>query len=337
MSGSPHSRWLSGASLLRILALTVLLLGASFSRVNAQTLSVIHTFTNGNDGGNPYGSVTLDSSGNMYGTTNTGGASGAGTIWKYSVLGHFSVAYSFNEASDGGYPNGNITFDSYGNMYGTCSYGGSFGYGTVWEYSASGHLVVLHSFTNGNDGSDPYGSVTLDSSGNMYGTASNGGAIGAGTLWEYSASGIFSVLHTFTQGNGGGYPYGSVTLDGSGNMYGTTAVAGTNGSGTVWEYSALGNFSVLHIFTNGIDGHFPAGSVTFDSNGNMYGTALYGGASDAGTVWEYNASGNFSVVHTFTGGNDGGNPNGSVTFDSYGNMYGTTESGGPLTIGTIWE
>lgn len=275
----------------------------------------------------------------MYGTAALGGASNYGTIWKYSASGNFTTLYSFTGGSDGRDPSGGVTFDSSGNMYGTSIGGESAGWGAVWEYSASGNFSVLHAFTGGTDGGYPYGSVTFDSHGNMFGTASSGGALGWGTVWEYSPSGNFSVLYAFNGGVDGSEPEGSVTFDTGGNMYGTAYNGGASAEGTVWEYSAAGNFSVLHTFTGGNDGGLPRGNVTFDGRGNMVGTAGSGGASlYYGTLWEYSALGNFSVLHSFTNGNDGGSPHGSVTFDSSGNMLGTAGGGSASTFyGTVWQ
>ena len=386
----------SGSTMyLRIFTLFIVVLVMAASRVNAQTFTVLHAFTNSIGGGSaePSGNVTFDGNGNMYGTTVYGGTSDCGTIWKYSASGQYSVLHNFTGGANGGNPYGSVTFDSSGNMYGTTEYGGNSDWGTIWEFSSTGNFSVLHRFTYDIDGAYPLAGVTFDKSGNMYGTAGGGSPLEFGTIWEYSAGGTFSVLHTFVGGSDNGDPLGSVTFDKSGNMFGTTNGVGS-GAGTVWEISAAGQYSAIYSFSGGIDGGFPSANVTFDKNGNMYGTTLYGGApgdangsgygtvweystsgtfsvlhafnggsdscypyggvaiasngnlygtatniweSGNGTLWEYNPSGNFYVLHTFTGGNDGGAPTGSITFDSKGNIYGTATEGGSSANGTLWK
>lgn len=395
LNDSPTKPNLGSTMYFRILTLLIVLLGVSFSRVNAQSFTVLHTFTNsigggsaepngnvtfdasgnmygttiyggpadcgtiwkysasgqytvlhnftaGADGGNPYGGVTFDSNGNMYGTALDGGDSGYGTVWEYSAVGTFSVLHSFTYAIDGAYPSAGVTFDKNGNMYGIAGGGSPLEFGTIWEYSAGGTFSVLHTFVGGSDNGDPLGSVTFDKNGNMFGTT-NGVGSGAGTVWEYSAAGQYSVIYNFSGGIDGGNPYGNVTFDKSGNMFGTTfsggAAGDANGSGygTIWEYNAAGNFSVLHAFSGGSDACYPNGGVAIASNGNLYGTATNVWLSGNGTFWEYNPSGSFYVLHTFTGGNDGGAPTGSVTFDSKGNIFGTAAEGGSSSAGTLWK
>ena len=318
----------------------LLLFFASGTLASGQIFKTLHTFASYPDAANPHGSGVFDSNGNMFGTSEGGGANGVGAIWEISKAGVYSVVYSFVGPNDGEEPYGSVTFDALGNMYGTATYGGSFYWGTVWKMTPTGVLTVLYNFSNGTDGANPYGDVAIDASGNIYGTAANAGS-GNGTVWEITASGSFKVLHTFNGLTDGSSPNNGPTLDASGNLYGTTYVGAAMGSGygygTIWEINSGGQFKVLHAFTGGADGGTPEWCVTLDANGNIFGTAGGGGANNNGTVWEINSSGTFSVVYTFTGGSDGGFPFAGVAFDAAGHMFGTAGRGGDFDKGTVWE
>jgi len=260
-------------------------------------------------------------------------------------------------ASDGIAPLG-VAFDSAGNMYGTTRGGGATGGGTVWEITAGGTYIDLHDFGAGADGRFPLAGVTVDLNGNLFGTASEGGANfnpsgvpgGAGMVWEITAGGTYSDLHDFGSGTDGYDPMGPVTVDSSGNLYGTASSGGVVGSGTglgqgmVWEIASSGIYSDLHDF-GGSDGTVPTSNVVLDSSGNLYGTTSLGGANagiDAngslfgGVLWEISTSGTYAVVHNFpdasNGNRDGFNP-GMVAFKSLV-LFGVTASGGAnYTVG----
>ena len=307
---------------------------------SAQTFKTIHSFGNAPDGNYPYAAGTFDANGNLFGTTEWGGANGSGTIWKISKAGAFSIAYNFVGSPDGGGPGGTVVFDAAGNMYGTAQYGGINGYGTVWKMSPSGTVTTLYSFQGANDGSKPVGNVALDSLGNVYGVAVNG-SLGYGTLWVINTLGTFTILHQFTGQSDGAYPGAGPTFDANGNLFGTTyggaSIGGNYGEGTIWELSKGGIFSVVHTFTGGADGSDAFDSVIFDAAGNMYGTTGYGGANYSGTVWKIDTTGTFTELHAFTGGADGATPAGSVVFDASGNLFGTAGGGGSASDGTAWE
>ena len=313
-------------------------MSASFSQIKAQTYSVLHSFATATDGQTPYSAVTFDSSGNMYGTCNSGGANSGGTLWEYSHGGTFSVLHSFGSTTDGSSPVASVALDSSGNLYGTSCTGGSNSGGTLWKYSSSGTFSILHSFTSSTDGAIPYGSVELDKSGNVYGTCNSGGANSGGTLWKYSSNGTFSVLHAFTSSTDGKTLYAGATLDSSGNIFGTCEAGAAHSDGSLWEYSSTGTFSVLHSFS-GTEGRNPIyGTLVLDSSGNIYGTCEAGGANSGGTVWQYNSVSGITVLHSFNSNTDGRIPYAGVTFDSNGNMYGTCFSNGPNSgAGTAWE
>jgi uncharacterized repeat protein (TIGR03803 family) len=241
-----------------------------------------------------------------------------------------------------------LVFDRAGNLYGTTAGGGANGVGTVFELSpnadGSWREKVLYSFcsrTNCGDGEVPIAGLTFDQAGNLYGMTDLGGATGGGTAFKLTphsnGSWTESVLYSFC--NHGdhcavGVESGRLPLifDTAGNLYGTTILGGYSGAGTVFKLTPHSNGSwtqsVLHEFT-GEDGMQPMG-VIFDTAGNLYGSAEFGGVGDAGTVFKLtphsNGSWTESVLHKFTG-MDGSNPN-SVILDAAGNLYGTTALGG---------
>ncbi len=330
--------------------------GTVFKIDSQGNFSLLHSFNYNDptDGAFPQASVTVDSQGNLYGTTELGGANdvangGDGTVWKMDPNGHhFSLLHSFN-FSDVNEPFASVTLDRQGNLYGTTELGGSYDHGTVYKIDTQGNFSLLHSFNinDSSDGSYPLASVTLDSQGNLYGTTSGGGGYGYGTVFKMDSNGNnFILLHSFTFPYGA-YPQASVTLDSQGNLYGTTSQGSGYGYGTVFKMDTNGNnFILLHSFNiyNRSDGATPTSSVTLDSQGNLYGTTELGGANGGGTVFKIVTLGNFSLLHSFNSSirTDGWYPYG-VALDSQGNLYGTTLYGGAYAngnnfgYGTVFE
>jgi uncharacterized repeat protein (TIGR03803 family) len=316
------------------------------------TESVFYNFTGGSDGGNPHAALILDSAGNLYGTTSSGGSSGFGTVFELkNSNGSWteSVLHTFAGGSDGASPYASVIFDTAGNLYGTTSAGGSNNSGTIFELKLSNGTwkeKVLYSFTGGNDGASPNG-LTFDSSGNLYGTSSSGGSKFGGNVFElkHTASGWKQrVLYTFTDTNGdGAFPYAGVIFDQSGNLFGTTYEGGAYFAGTVYELTpANGGWTetVIYSFTSGSDGGYPNASLTLDNAGNLYGTTQSGGTIFTGTVFQLapaNGGWTESVLYSFAGGTDGSYPTAPVILDSKGNLYGTTSSGGANQLGTAFE
>jgi uncharacterized repeat protein (TIGR03803 family) len=217
---------------------------------------------------------------------------------------------------------------------------------------------VLYSFNNnGTDGYQPGGGLISDAAGNLYGTTFWGGTFGSGTVYELShTQGGWRerVLHNFGSGKDGQVPEAGLILDAVGNLYGTTFAGGIYGYGTVFELTAGGAWreKLLHSFNNVGDGYNPEASLIFDAAGNIYGTTLSGGGSGScmggcGTVFELTSAtgGGWKeqILHAFTGnGTDGAAPLAGLVFDSLGNLYGTTGSGGAYqsefdTGGTAFE
>jgi uncharacterized repeat protein (TIGR03803 family) len=332
--------------------------GTVFKIDPSGTLTLLHSFS-GNDGASPYGGLTLDSSGNLYGTTYYGGSSGQGTVFKLDTSGkNFTVLHNFGDGTvtpDGAHPIPGLILDSSGKLYGTTDYGGSAGQGTVFEIAAAGGtLTVLHNFGDGtlpNDGAQPWAGLVLDSSGNLYGTTTAGGSANQGTVFKIpTAGGTLTVLHNFSDGtvtDDGAFPTASLILDSSGNLYGPTPQGGSASQGTIFKIPAAGGpLTVLHSFGDGTvtgDGVAPGGGLVLDSSGNLYGTASSGGSSNDGMVFKFSISGGtLTPLHSFDAA-DGAEPTAALVRDALGNLYGTTFVGGPSTTceytscGTVFE
>jgi uncharacterized repeat protein (TIGR03803 family) len=204
----------------------------------------------------------------------------------------------------------------------------------------AGHEKVLYGFSGGADGNDPDSRLVMDSEGNLYGTTFDGGASNAGTVFKVRPNGVQSVLYSFTGGKDGGFPTGDLILEtDNGGLVGTTQAGGDHNVGTIFTVDPQGGGETVdYSFTGGSDGANPVGGLFEDGSFNLYGTTKNGGDSGFGTVFELVPfGGGFKVLHTFTAGSDGANPEGSLVMDADGNLYGTTLGGGALNQGTVFR
>jgi uncharacterized repeat protein (TIGR03803 family) len=278
------------------------------------TETVLYSFGVLNDGTNPYGPVVFDQAGNIYGSANLG-TSGAsicqfrpsqcGTVYKLTPSSDGwkeSTIYSFNAWNYGWSPYGAVILDHAGNLYGTTYEGGAPGVGTVYELmpSASGWTQkVIYSFPwDLSNGAIPIAGLLLDQHGNLFGATVEGGPSWGGTVFELTPSGgdwVFTLVYSFTGVYEDGLgPADSLTMDGAGNLYGTTYGDGIypcnySGCGNVFKLTRSENgwtYTSLYDFTGGADGANPYSNVIFDAHGNLYGTTSYGGAYGGGVVWE---------------------------------------------------
>jgi uncharacterized repeat protein (TIGR03803 family) len=284
------------------LAVGAIVLGFCLAAHAAPKYKLLHSF-NGSDGAGPYGGVTMDQKGNLYGTTAGGGP--CGTVFELSPqkTGQWkeTVLHQFASSDDGCDPQSNVILDASGNLYGTTAKGGSGTYhpGTVFELEPGSRdwtEKVLFDF-DFSDGADPTAGLVMDGAGNLYGTTPGGGVNQGGVAFELApGSGSWSetVLNSFyysyynQPAPGGSDPDAGLILDASGNLYGTTSFGGTGcsgeGCGTVYELTpeSGGGWkeTILHRFDNGTDGVEPGGGALFmDPSGNLYGTTEGGGAS----------------------------------------------------------
>ncbi len=213
---------------------------------------------------------------------------------------------------------------------------------------------VIHNFANGADGANPQAGVTVASSGTLFGTATNGGTGGGGTVFKLTPHGssfVFSPLYEFTGGIDGASPLGGVVVGPNGALYGTTYERGMYGYGVTFELRPGATFcrsvlcywneTVLYSFTGMPDGEYPYyENLAFDQAGDIYGTTLRGGMYGYGTTFELTPSGGGyteSILHSFGSGSDGVQPYPGVVLDTAGNVYGTTANGGTGGAGTVYQ
>ncbi len=335
---------LSACTAYRFLIVLALVVVFAIPFASAQTLTVLYSFSGGTDGGQPYSQLTPDPAGNGYGTTAVGGdmnacpGVGCGVIFEIDRTGVYHVLYTFAGGTDGANPWSGLLRDAAGNLYGTSEAGGSAGFGTVFRLSPNGQKTILYNFQGGTDGAYPFGELITDGQGNLFGTTYKGGLDDNGTVYKLSSSGE-AVLYKFKGGADGQNPYAGVVRDFGGNLYGTSFGNGLNGYGTVYQLTTSGQERVIHAFTGGTDGGFPYyGSLTGEAGVGLFGTTSFGGAHNYfGTVFKVDLNGSYSVVYSFTGGPDGGQPNASLIRDASNNLYGVTIGGGAMGHGTIFK
>jgi uncharacterized repeat protein (TIGR03803 family) len=316
----------------------------------------LYVFQDSSDGGFPNAGVILDKSGDILGTGSTGGSLacsigcgvvyelGKGSGWTETVLHAF-------DGSDGEFPNATLLRNANGTLYSTTWYGGGSGNGTVFSLAparGSGWKEsVLYSFQGTTDGSAPAGGVVADRAGNLYGTTYKYDGDNDGVAFELRkhAAWKYSVLYSFTNNGGGEDPYAGMIMPVEGKLYGTAIESGPNDGGVAFEL-VLGTKhqwteKALHAFGAPGDGNAPYGGVIADKRGNLYGTTVFGGANNAGTVYELtqSKSGQWKekILYSFAGGSDGQYPSGSLTLDATGNLYGATSNGGQNGYGTVFE
>jgi uncharacterized repeat protein (TIGR03803 family) len=279
--------------------------GTVFKLDTKGNFTVLYRFTGPPDGAYPYAGLVLDAKGNLYGTTQGGGRAckfnqgNCGVIFKVNPSGVETVLHTFTGGQDGGVPgNGALVRDQVGDLYGTTQFGGrkdTTGSGTVFELHRTGKLNVLYGFT-GLDGAYPLGGVVLQPGNKLYGTTTQGGSGGWGTVFELDRlTGQETVLYNFTNGADGGYPQADLIASHSGILFwGTTYYGGDltdcppYGCGTVFSFLIGAGENVLHKFTN-LDGALPwAGLVRLGHT--IYGTASSGSDFGVGVVFESNTS-----------------------------------------------
>lgn len=318
---------------------------AAIPTATAQTYSVLYSFGGvANDGVSPEGKLAVDSDGNLYGTTNSGGTGNAGTIFKIDSAGNETILHNF-VGTDGVSPTGGVIRDPDGNLYGTTQRGGDLtqctnaGCGTIFKLDPSGTLTTLHVFEAGTDGSSPTGSL-LSFNGELYGVTEFGGSgQDRGTIFKVSKNGRYNVLHRFSGGIVGQDPKG-ITADSTGNLYGVAYLGGDKaGSGLIFKLDTANHLTDVFLFPGGREGSHPVGRILLDANGNFHGMTQWGGdldchvsiAGGCGVAYRVSSTGVESVLHKFgkTGVTDGKSPIGSLV-DAGGVLYGTTAAGGDM-------
>jgi len=309
-------------SVIAMIALAVLLGAGAIPSAQAQTFTLLHTFSGAPDGANPVAGLVQDPAGNLYGTTQQGGITagactntglgftGCGTVFKIDTTGNETVLYRFTGGTDGAFPSAGLVRDGAGNLYGMTS-------GTIFRLDPAGTLTVLHSVGSG-------AGLVMDAAGNLYGSTTEG-------IFKLDPAGTFTVLDASARSEA------ALTLDATGNLYGTTEFGGigcgTGGCGTVFKLDTTGTYTVLYSFTGvGEAGYNPLGGVVLDGKGYLYGTTIGGGAPNCGggrnpkvgcgTVFKVSEAGGQVAGFSLSG------PDYSVAglvLDVAGHLYGTSK------------
>ena len=279
------------------------LFAATAMALPAQTFTTLHSF-DGGDGENPQIAVLVQGiDGNLYGTMPSGGAYSGGTVFKITPSGTFTTIYNFcsqSGCSDGKYPLAGLIQTTDGDFYGTTSYAGANGWGTVFKITPSGTLTTLHSF-GGADGAQPSAGLVQATNGDLYGTTWQGGSSnpagcygrGCGTVFKITPSGTLTTLYSFCSESGcadGELPLAGLVQATNGDFYGTTSSGGANGGGTVFRITPRGKLTTLYSFCSQggnqcTDGYRPQAGLAQATNGDFYGTTFDGGANGHGTIF----------------------------------------------------
>jgi uncharacterized repeat protein (TIGR03803 family) len=325
--------------------------------------TVLHHFTGGPDGGQPYGGVTLDAQGNVYGTTVIGGSGGpcvedgCGTVFRLTPgpgdTWTHTVIHDFTGGTDGFGAGAPVVLDRRGNVYGMTPSGGESGFGVVYQLSpqAGGgyHETILHAFTGGEDGAQgSKGRMLVDAQGTLWGLSTVGGANGVGSFFRIDPLGGgawgFTPLYSFQGQPGGVFPYGGLVRDAAGSFYGTTYYGGTAGVGAVYRLSLRNGEwteTVLHSFGGSPDGASPISTLAWGQDGALYGTTSEGGTTGHGTLFRTapDAAGSWvtSVIYSFGSLPDGALPYAGLTPAPDGSFYGATVYGGLDDDGTVFR
>lgn len=316
----------------------------------------LYQFGRSGDGAVPYASLTFGPDGALYGTTTLGGTGGGtvfnlkppatvckttrcpwleSTIWPFQFPGGAQPAY------------GALAFDQQGNAYGTTEYGGNNDKGAVYKLSRQGQIWTetrLYSFGSSlSDGAWPLHNIVLDRAGNLYGTTSQGGANGGGTVFQLTASGsgwTETIIASFPTGAN---PQAGLIIDAAGNLYGATTGLGANSTAEVFELSPSGNswqMKTLYSFPSVAGFNLgPYGNLVMGRDGSLYGATFSLGQQGDGNIFKLTPSGQnwtYTDLYDFTGENDGANPVGDLSMDARGNVYGTAQAEGN-GLGVVWE
>ncbi len=351
------------------LGLLLALTGFVTPTAKAQTYRVIHSFTGSQDGLYPVAGVTVDSHGNLYGTTNIGGSGsscfeGCGAAFKIARTGSgwlFTPLYDFVGGNDGGNPGARLIVGPDGSLYGTTSQGGGSGCesgagcGTVFNLRPPAHFTshvlggwtetVLYRFTGGSDGDSPHNADLLfDSAGNLYGTTIFGGGGcqgGCGTVYKLTRSGsnwTESVIHAFSASGDGQQPWAGVIVDQAGSLYGTTAQGGAYRYGTVYQLIPSGSGFAEHLlysFHGTSDGGIMYGGLIFDPAANLFGATCCNASGGDLTVFELTRSQDwaFSALYNSSAWGSSGN----LVMGPAGDLYGTINEGGAYGFGGVYK
>ena len=313
--------------------------GTVFTITGAGIVTTLHSFDCPTiEGCAPMAGLIQASDGNFYGTTQTGGAAGRGTVFTVTPAGTFVTLHSFRcSSSEGCIPFAGLVQARDGTFYGTTESGGAADGGTIFTITSAGIFTTLHSFNCLTDGCSPRGSLIQARDGDFYGVIQRGGPNGKGTIFRVTPAGALTTLHSFDCRTGGCSPAAGLIEARDGTFYGTTAYGGVADVGTVFTITAAAVFTTLHSFDCRTDGCFPDASLIQARNGNVYGTTRSGGDDGAGTLFRIAPAHVFTTLHSFDCSTDGCSDRVALVQATDGNFYGTTGYGGVAGAGTVFK
>jgi uncharacterized repeat protein (TIGR03803 family) len=314
--------------------------GVAFKVTPTGTLTTVYDFCQNNctDGGAPFSGLSLSPSGHFYGTTTTGGASHNGALYEITPAGKLTTLHSFTGANAEGIPYGPVV-EANGAFYGATGLGGASGYGTIYKVTPTGTLTTVHTFS-GTDGEQ----VGLEAeglleapNGDFYGVTAYGtlGSNGCGTIFKMTSKGALKTLYSFDSSSAEGCgPFDGLVQAPNGDFYGTTVGGGTANDGTIFKMTPNGTLTSLYNFcsqSNCADGSMPNAGMILGTDGNFYGTTIYGGATNQGTIFQITPGGTYKALYSFC--SQAGCADGIFSYSRLiqatdGNFYGTTSAGG---------
>jgi uncharacterized repeat protein (TIGR03803 family) len=308
-------------------------LGTLF-RVEANgTFTKLHDFNHTSDGYEPLAALVMGPDGALYGSTQSGGTNGDGTLFRLDASGMFAKLHDFN-GSDGYGPSAALVEGPDGALYGASRLGGTNGgWGTLFRLETNGSFTKLHDF-NGSDGNRPAAALVVGPDGALYGST-------YATLFRLETNGTFTNLHDFNSGDGYG-PSAALVVGPDDALYGSTFYGGTGtsssgGYGTLFRLETNGTFTKLHDF-NGTNGAGPSVALVVGTDGALYGTTLTGATNyNSGTLFRLETNGTFSKLHDFGGFHDAYGWSAALVVGSDGALYGSTEYGGTNGDGALFR
>jgi uncharacterized repeat protein (TIGR03803 family) len=324
--------------------------GTVFRMTPDGTLTTFYSFcaqTGCTDGANPYAGLIQDTNGNLYGTTNAGGANNSGTVFQLDLGGSLTTLYSFcakSGCTDGANPEAALIQATNGDLYGTTYHGGTYGYGTAFRITPSGTLTTLHNFSK----MSPAAGLVEAGNGDFYGTTTGTTAKLPGTVFEMNPGGRLTTLYKFCSQSAcadGYQPAAGLIQASNGDLYGTTLDGGTNlnGTGTAFQITPGGVLTTIDSFCSVgacANGEYPNAGLIQAGDGNFYGTTAGGGASGSGTIFQITPGGTLTTLYSFCSlpnCTDGYHPMAGLTQDTNGILYGTTYDGGVNSLGTVYS
>ncbi|HXB02541.1 MAG TPA: choice-of-anchor tandem repeat GloVer-containing protein [Opitutaceae bacterium] len=317
-------------------------LGTIFKITPAGVLTTLVSFsgTSGASlGSAPHGSLVQGSDGNFYGTTQTGGTTNLGTVFKMTPAGVFTTLVTFSSGANGQQPFAGLVQGTDGNFYGSTELGGGSSNGTIFKMTSAGSLTTLLSFDGVSNGREPKGNLIQGTDGNFYGSTVFGVTGNSnGTIFKITPAGVLTTLYSFS-GTDGALPQGNLLQGTDGNFYGITSGGGSSSDGTVFKMTPTGSLTTLVTFT-GPNGAFPRSNLVQGTDGNIYGATNNGGSSyvspstpGIGTIFSMTTTGVLTTLLS-SSSTSGSDPFGLVQATD-GNFYTVTQTGGTSNVGAF--